>query len=170
MTPLLRSYGMALLTAGLLLLIVAPSWATTITYGSYNRPVLFEGVSLNGTNFDVTVTWGSNYTSVYSGQPPMFLGDDPGAHTALQALVQALIDDSYTQSPLQSYMNVPYHNTGVVATSWGVDLYNGAASNQTLVSNYTNNFYSNTGYSVWTVNEPIKTDSATWGKIKALFR
>jgi hypothetical protein len=153
----------------LVLLAAAPAWATTITYGSYNRPLLFEGVVFNGQTFDVEVTWGSSYNAVYSTQLPMFLGDESGAMDAVQALIQALVDNGHTPSSLQSYIVVPYANSGTLATSWGSDL-NAAELTARLVNTLPYNSYGNTGYTVWTVADPVKAESISWGKIKALFQ
>jgi hypothetical protein len=164
-----QSYRVSLLIAGLVLFIVAPAAATTITYGANNRPVLFERVSLNGTNFDVTVTWNSTYNTVYSARPPMFLGNEPGSQDAIQVLIQALVDNGHTTSPLQSYLNVPYVNSGNLATSWGVDLFFATLS-PLRVHNAIYTSYSNTGFTFWTVAEPVEAESTSWGKIKALFQ
>lgn len=70
-----------------------PAWAVSIAYDTNNRPTSFQGISLDGTLYDVSVTWDSIYSTVYSAQDPLFLGDEPGAYAAVQALGYALEDD-----------------------------------------------------------------------------
>lgn len=168
MKPLPRSRQAAFLVVVLTFFLVGTSSAATVTYGANNRPVSFNGIAYNGTNYEVTVTWGSSYNAVYSAALPRFLNDEPGAHGALLALMQALVDDGYTQADVQSFLNVPYSNNGSTSSGWAVDLYFGP-QNEDVLNALPYNFYSNIGYTVWTIAEPVDTEPATWGRIKALF-
>jgi hypothetical protein len=151
----MRTLSFWMLLATAFFLFAARAQGVSITYGNDNRPTLFEDIDLDGTLYDVTVTWGSIYDAVYSAGGPLFLGDLTAATTARSALSQALVADAYGAATTVSYLNVPYawgdHRT---ITSRGIYLY----SSPTYfldVSTYHDVSYPTVGFTVWSaVPEP----------------
>ncbi len=114
-----------LIFTALLFLVPLSSQAATITYNGDGRPILFEGIVVDETVYDVTVTWGSSYNTVYASQDPIFL-DKPwigGAGSARNELLAAFPDTypsddyhddwwlciPYDIAPVASYPALPWH-------------------------------------------------------------
>lgn len=156
-------YLPVLIAAALFFSIPLSSQATTITYNGDDRPILFEGIDVLGSTYDVSVTWGSSFNSVYSAGDPLFWGDYEGdAVPARNALSQALVDDGYTAAP-GGYVTVP---TGLYVTGLGNTI---GGQLVRLVFPLTNTSskmlanpatgYSNVGYTRFT---PVPAPSSIW--------
>jgi hypothetical protein len=139
---------MALLVGCVALLLAAPTRAVSISYDGSSRPTLFEDLDLGGTLYDVAVTWDSNYSTVYSAGDPLFLGNEPGAEAAMQALGYALQDDGFISSG--GYLDVPHTDSGSSIRGWSVYLPNGPVYWQ-FVDVDPDTYYGYVGYTVWTV-------------------
>lgn len=152
---------------GLVLTFVAMAGAVTITYGDSNRPVLFEGVNYDGTNYRVVVKWATNYQTAYALRTPLFWADEAGATAARSILSQALVDDSYTKAAMQSYLCIPYDFIDPDVQNLSISLFSGPDVFSTVATPLTK-YYTEVGFTVWDVAVP--NESPSWGKVKALFQ
>ena len=169
MQQVTRLSKVVILAGCLSVLLAGLACAANVTYDTDNRPILFEGIELNATMYNVAVTWNSNYLTVYSSQDPLFLGDEAEALAALSALSHALVGDGFTSTQLVSYLDVPFEDTGSVVRGWSLYLRSGPTYQQ-YVEVYYENYYETVGYTVWTEIGPVNSEAATWSQVKAVFR
>jgi hypothetical protein len=138
------SLSLRLILPGLLLgaLISAPAAQAVTLIGTTSNPTGIDGLVVDGTTYNVTFVAGS-YNTVYSGAPPTFFGNEPGAGDAATALTSALNTlDVQPTSPLGAFL-VPYSNTaGLDAATYAN--YNGSnfsAADLTYETDTTNYSY-----------------------------
>ncbi len=164
----------------LLSLVSAPCLAATITYeGATNRPTLFEevGVDFGDGNgllyYDVTVTWDSNFGALFGYDeaahaldPRLIAWGDVGrANTAIDALIAALVSDSYTNATGTSYLDVPYYLGSTVTTGRGIDLASGVPGSTLAVQASRSVSYGTVGYTEW---QPSAVPEPTTGLLLGL--
>lgn len=132
----------------IMIMFAGPAVAVEIKYNDQDRPVEFIGLQIDGSSWNVTVTWTGTMKDTYERNgvyvQPTFYGS-PAANDAAIAMQQALLADDYIPNGEQtSYLWVPNAFSGSYYGP-GVWLHNAGLTIARVNVNY-NNHYGTVGY------------------------
>ena len=150
------------------LLAPSPAFAASISYDApHNRPVLFEGLMLEGTVYDVSVSWDGSYSAAYSVLP-RFFGDETGAGEARDALRDALIADGYVGTVDPAVLDVPYTIAPLPAVPFppvrgkGLNISSGDLYDTLIVDTFPSDIQGDVGFTVWDVATSVPVPASLW--------